>query len=386
MAKRPLPPRPRKIPKEPARPAPANKPEDPKRSKSASLLVYLILICCFGNLLPYIITTSVNCGLARSFIRQGAFEHLVSVRDIKKRELENYFFERRGDAYQLCTNILFKWAITSYIDAYRRGGTGESKFAGIEGVRYKEVDERYHKILSGFADAYGYYDVLIVDPEGDVVASARKNPELGVNLNAEKYKNTTLYKAFEEGKIGLTVTDMEWYEAYNGPAQFVSSPILKESGESTLLGVLILFMDGQQINEIMEERSGLKESGETYLVGDNYLMLSDSRFTVAASEVLKMRVDTKPAIMAMEGETGVRIAKDYRGVEVLSAYTYVQISPEVRWALLAEIDKAEALSIESSMVTRVVWMTFAMIPIWAIIIFVFFRIMRQEFLYEDEKQ
>jgi hypothetical protein len=53
---------------------------------------------------------------------------------------------------------------------------------------------------------------------------------------------------------------------------------------------------------------------------------------------------------------------------------------------LAEIDKAEALSIESSMITRVVWMTFAMIPIWAIIIFVFFRIMRQEFLYEDEER
>ncbi|MCP4365496.1 MAG: hypothetical protein GY800_09390, partial [Planctomycetes bacterium] len=61
-------------------------------------------------------------------------------------------------------------------------------------------------------------------------------------------------------------------------------------------------------------------------------------------------------------------------------------APDVRWALLAEIDKAEALSIENSMITRVVWMTFAMIPIWAIIIFVFFRIMRQEFLYEDEER
>ncbi len=386
MAKRPLSPRPRKVPKDPAKPAPAKGPEGSNRSKSVSLLIYLIVICCFGNLLPYIITTSVNCGLARGFIRQEAFDHLVSVRDIKKRELENYFFERRGDAYQLCTNILFKWAITSYIDAYRRGGSEGKQYAGIDGVRYKEVDERYHKILSGFADAYGYYDVLIVDPEGNVVASARKNPELGQNLATDKYKNTTLYSAFEEGKEGLTVTDMEWYEAYNGPAQFVSSPIMKDNGESAVLGVLILFMDGQQINEMMEQRSGLKDSGETYLVGEDYLMLSDSRFTVAASEVLKLRVDTKPVMLALEGNTGVRIAEDYRDVKVLSAYTYVQGAPDVRWALLAEIDKAEALSIENSMITRVVWMTFAMIPIWAIIIFVFFRIMRQEFLYEDKER
>ncbi|MEE9584353.1 MAG: hypothetical protein V3W51_02625 [Candidatus Brocadiales bacterium] len=380
MAQRRLPPRSHKKTEEPVEPVSGAGPPGPERSKSLSLLIYLIVICSLGNLLPYIITTSVNCGLARSFIRTEAFDHLVSVRDIKKRELEDFFFERRGDAYQLCTNILFKWAITSYIYAYQREGTEGREFAGITGARYKEVDERYHGILSGFADAYGYYDVLIADPEGNIVASARRNPELGANVNSEKYANTTLQEAFEHGKTGLTVTDMEWYNVYNGPAQFVAAPILKEGEEATLLGVLILFMDGAKINEMMEQRPGLKESGETYLVGPSMYMLSDSRFTVAASEVLKLKVDTRPARMALAGETGVRIARDYRDVKVLSAYTYLDIAPDVRWALLAEIDKAEALAIESSMITRVVWMTFAMIPIWAIIIFIFYRIMKQEFL------
>lgn len=386
MAKRPSSPRPHKKfrkpiqPVKPEQPAPDAEHPESKKSKSTSLLIYLIVICCFGNLLPYIITTSVNCAVARSFIRKEAFDHLVSVRDIKKREVENFFFERRGDAYQLCTNLLFKWAITSYIDAYRRGGTEGKKYAGIEGVRYKEVDERYHGILSGFADAYEYYDVLIADPEGNVVASARKNPELGANLNSEKFAKTTLKEAFEHGKMGLTVTDMKWYDIYNGPAQFVSAPILKDSEESNLLGVLILFMDSAKIDGIMTQRPGLKESGETYLVGQDYLMRSDSRFTVAASEVLKLKVETKPVKLALNGETDVRIADDYRDVKVLSAYTYIDVAPDVRWALLAEIDKAEALGMESSMITRVVWMTFAMIPIWAIIIFVFYRIMKQEFL------
>ncbi|MFQ5956301.1 MAG: hypothetical protein ACE5KK_00835 [Candidatus Brocadiales bacterium] len=383
MAQRPLSPRTHKKPKNPKKPVePVSTASPPggKKVKSTSLLVYLIVICCFGNLLPYIITTSVNCGLARGFIRQEAFDHLVSVRDIKKRELENFFFERRGDAYQLCTNLLFKWAITSYIDAYLRGGTEGQKYAGITGVRYKEVDERYHKILSGFCDAYEYYDVLIMDPEGNVVASAKKNPELGTNIFDEKYAETPLKKAFEDGKMGLTVSDMEWYGPYNAPAQFVSSPILKETAETPLLGVLILFMDGEKVNEMMTQRPGLKESGETYLVGGDKLMRSDSRFTTAASEVLKMRVDTKPVRRALAGETDVRIARDYRDVKVLSAYTYVDIGSDVRWALLAEIDKAEALALEGSMVARVVWMTFAMIPIWGIIIFIFFRMMKQEFL------
>lgn len=381
MARKPIPSRAhRKTKKPPEQVEPVSAASPPGPKKSSSLLVYLIIICCFGNLLPYIITTSVSCALARGFIRQEAFDHLVSVRDIRKRELENFFFERRGDAYQLCTNLLFKWAITSYIDAYRRGGTEGEKYAGITGVRYKEVDERYHKILSGFCEAYEYYDVLIADPDGNVVASAKKNPELGANLFNEKYSRTPLKVAFENGKSGLTVSDMEWYDPYNAPAQFVSAPVLKEDEGASLLGVLVLFMDGTKINEMMTQRPGLKESGETYLVGMDKLMRSDSRFTTAASEVLKMRVDTVGVNEALEGITNVKIIEDYRDVKVLSAYTYIDIGGGVRWALLAEIDKAEALALEGSMIARVVWMTFAMFPIWGIIIFVFFRIMKQEFL------
>ena len=376
---------PRRRPQEPARPAAGSGPHEDKRAKSTSLLIYLIIITFFGNLIPYAITSSVNCMVARSYIRKEALDHLVSVRDIKKRELENFFFERRGDAYQLCTNILFKWAITSYVDAYRRGGVAGNEKAGLKGQRYKEVDERYHRILSGFADAYQYYDVLIVDVDGNIVASAKKNPELGVNLlKNEKYRDTTLAKAFDRGKSGLTITDIAWYEGYNGPAQFVAAPIIKESEDAPLLGVLILFMDGTQINDIMQQRPGLKESGETYLVGEDYLMRSDSRFTLHSSEILKLKVDTKPVRRGLSGRTDTGITDDYRDVRVLSAYTDIQVAPDVRWALVAEIDKAEALGMEGAMISRVVWMTFAMIPIWALIIFLFYRIMKQEFLTEEQ--
>ncbi|MCB7130290.1 MAG: hypothetical protein J3T61_12220, partial [Candidatus Brocadiales bacterium] len=129
---------------------------------------------------------------------------------------------------------------------------------------------------------------------------------------------------------------------------------------------------------------GLKESGETYLVGQDFLMRSDSRFTTNASEILKLEVDTNPSRKAInEGVTDYGIYRDYRGVKVISAFTPIQISPEVRWALVAEIDKAEALSMEGAMISRVVWMTFAMIPIWVLIIFLFYRIMKQEFLTEE---
>ncbi len=335
----------------------------------SNLLYYLIVLCCFGNLLPYIITTTVNCANARGFIRQEAFDHLVSVRDIKKKEIENFFNERRGDAYQICHNALFKWVVTSYEEAYRKGG--------LEGRDYLDVEGRYGGILRGFADAYGYYDVLLVDMQGNVVCSARKHKELGKNILAHPYTDTPLTEAFKRGKTSLTVGDMKWYDVYNGPAQFVSSPLLKE-GASEPFGVLILHLDETRINDIMTQRSGLKQSGETYLVGQDLRMRSDSRFTTAASEVLKLKVDTIASREALAGKTDVKIIEDYRGVKVLSAYTPLEIATAIRWALVAEIDKAEALALDDKLINQAVYMTFAMFPIWGAIVFAFYRLIKKD--------
>lgn len=334
----------------------------------SSLLYYLIVLCCFGNFLPYIITTSVNCANARGFIRQEAFDHLISVRDIKKDAIEAFFSERRGDAMHICTNPLFKWTAISYQEAFKKGG--------LEGNDYREVDSRYGKVFPSYADAFGYYDILIIDMSGTVVCSTKKRPELGKNILAPPYSDTPLAKAFKRGQTVLTLGDIEWYEPYSGPAQFLSSPIKKDR-EDEPIAILVLHMDGNRIDDIMTKRPGLKESGETYLVGQDLLMRSDSRFS-PVSDVLKMKVETDASRQALAGKTDARIIRDYRNVSVLSAYTPLEVSSGVRWALIAEIDKAEALALEDRLFNQVVYMTFAMFPIWGGIVFVFYRLIRRD--------
>lgn len=340
----------------------------PTQKPKSNLLYYLIVLCCFGNFLPYIITTSVNCANARGFIRQEAFDHLVSVRDIKKAELEDFFSERRGDAIFLSTNPLFQWAVTSFLEAFQKGG--------LEGSDYTEVNERYGKMLTRFADTMGYYNILVVNMAGNVVWDARRRTELGKNILATPYAETPLAEAYKQGKTGLAIGDIRWHEVYKGPAMFISIPMKREGYEEPF-AVLIFHLDGTKINDMMTQRPGLKESGETYLVGQDLLMRSDSRFT-PVSDVLKMKVDTVATRESLAGETDVRIIKDYRNVPVLSAYTPIEISAGVRWALMAEIDEAEALSLSNKLVNQVVYMTFAMVPIWGGIIFAFYRLIKKD--------
>jgi methyl-accepting chemotaxis protein len=100
----------------------------------------------------------------------------------------------------------------------------------------------------------------------------------------------------------------------------------------------------------MEQRSGMGETGEVYLVGPDYLMRSDSYLdpqghSVAASFANPQQgsVRTDAVRRALEGETGADVVRDYNGNPVLSAFAPVQVGGHT-WAILADIDVAEAFS------------------------------------------
>lgn len=89
----------------------------------------------------------------------------------------------------------------------------------------------------------------------------------------------------------------------------------------------------------MQVTAGMGATGETYIVGKDRLMRSDSRFS-KTSTILKTRIDTMTATRALNGESGIAVADDYRGVRVLSAFQPFGFRG-VDWAILAEIDVAE---------------------------------------------
>ena len=90
----------------------------------------------------------------------------------------------------------------------------------------------------------------------------------------------------------------------------------------------------------MQERAGLGETGEAYLVGADKMMRSNSRFSEKPT-ILVNKVDTEAVKDAIAGKADYKIMKDYRGVPVLSAYMPFNVLGH-NWAILAEIDKAEA--------------------------------------------
>ncbi len=107
--------------------------------------------------------------------------------------------------------------------------------------------------------------------------------------------------------------------------------------------ILVLAISMDAINTIMlnnDPMSGLGLSGETYLVGPDFLMRSASRFQPGS--ILKTTVKTQPVTAALEGLAATITASDYRNISVLSSYGKIMI-PGLDWVLLAEIDEHEAM-------------------------------------------
>ncbi len=214
----------------------------------------------------------------------------------------------------------------------------------VEGI-YHNQHQRFHPWFRQILSARGYYDIFLVDPEGNVVYTVFKELDYATNLLDGKYNQSGLSQAFKaalssrkEGDISFV--DFAPYAPSNGtPASFISTPVVSQSGFE---GVLIFQMPIDRINQVLQLSVGMGETGETYLVGNDYLMRSDSRFS-EESTILKNKVQTATVKKALEGETGAEITRDYRNIPVLSAYQPFDFQ-NVRWALIAEIDEQEMLA------------------------------------------
>ena len=208
---------------------------------------------------------------------------------------------------------------------------------------YNKVHAKYHPWFRHLMEARGYYDVFLIDDDGNVAYSVFKEADFATNLNTGKWKDTDLAKVYrmveDNYKKGyVAFTDFKGYAPSAGaPASFIATPIFDLEGKHH--GVLIFQMPVDKLNEVMKNPAGMGETGESYLVGKDLLMRSDSRFS-DQSTILKTKIDTEQVHKALGGEDGVMIGQDYRGAEVLAAYGPLDFQG-VRWGVLAEIDMEE---------------------------------------------
>ena len=215
-----------------------------------------------------------------------------------------------------------------------------------DGSLYSQAHAKYHPYFRTFLRDRGYYDVFLFDPAGNLVYTVFKELDYATNLMNGQWAGTDLGNSFRAalnpsaaGKVNFH--DFKSYAPSNGvPASFMSTSILDQAGK--IKGVVVFQMPIERLDKLMQQRAGLGQTGETYIVGSDYLMRSDSRFS-ETSTILKTEIRTHQVELALNNNNGILVGQDYRGVPVVAAYKPFKFM-ETEWAILAEQDYSEAFA------------------------------------------
>ena len=335
----------------------------------------IIAISLAIGLLAIIVTGTASYLTARNSLEKEAFNKLIAVRDIKKSQIEEYVQRIQDDVVSLSESTMTIEAMKAFKQAFHQLGadvtrhlkdayihdnphpTGQKENLdyAADGSEYSQLHKKYHPIVRSYLRKYGYYDIFLVDPQtGHIVYTVFKELDYATSLTTGTYRDSGIADCFRavnslRDPAETRLVDFAPYAPSHGAAaSFIGSPIYDGAEK---IGVLMFQMPVDKINAIMQERSGLGDSGETYLVGEDKLMRSNSRFE-KESTIIKKEVDTRGVLDALSGTVSMEIFLDYRGIPVLSAYAPLQLKG-LKWVIMSEIDEAEAYAPVNALRNRV---------------------------------
>ncbi|MFQ5688175.1 MAG: cache domain-containing protein [Candidatus Scalindua sp.] len=264
-------------------------------------------------------------------IKKGYFNHLVTTRDLLKLQIWNYFNERYGDIDVLSRNPVIAKGFTRLSGAFHAYGLQNEQFLKIKSI--------YQPLMEYYVSAYGYANIFFIDRDGSVIYSALQEDFSGTDLFVGEFKEHRIAKMFKMALEDVGFEDYYWNDKVNDFTAYFGAPVFEAE---SLLGVIVIEIPFAHLDTMLTQRAGMGQTGEMYLVGEDGLMRSNSRFSTKPT-MRKREVNTEATKEAFEGYVGVRAIDDYRGVHVLSAYTPLNLN-FINWALLVEIDEAEALA------------------------------------------
>jgi len=194
---------------------------------------------------------------------------------------------------------------------------------------YRIIEKRFLETLSL---TNRFDELFVVDLNGEVVFST------DATRQGRIYENETL---FQEGLKGFFVQPPGVSLSLDRTSVFVARPITDEETNDTQ-GLLVGRATPDELNNVMLERAGLGNSGETYLVSSNNVLLTPSRFEdegYVAGETTVRTTGVNETLGNLRGGTGSY--DGYRDVSVIGVYKWL---PELQLVLVAEQDRSEALS------------------------------------------
>lgn len=287
-----------------------------RRGLTAKFLLYFILIA----ILPLLVVSYMAYRNGRDAIVANTFETLSGALVLKESEIDRWLSD---------TIVGFEdIAKDTRIAGYAKEAMAHASPDLQRELSHDEAHEKISALLNEVdtITSLNFFEFFILSPTGEVHVTT--DP-----LQEGKFKEDRLY--FREGLTKTTLQPFYFSVTFTRPALTVSTPLKDSQGK--VVGVLAGRMRLERISRIMEERTGLGETGETYLINSSHFLMTTARygypftqgmFTVGTTDCVKKK------------QTAVALYRNYKGTDVIGAYQWI---PKYRVCMMGEISQGEAL-------------------------------------------
>ena len=310
-----------------------------------------------------VLVTGIIVGASTYFRTLGIMEtkiakELMLVVELKAQHLKNYLNSIEEDIELLSYNPILINTTKQFIEAWNELktedktkylqnyyitnnpypiGKKDSLDEADDKSSYSSIHKKFHPWLRRFLKTKEYYDIFIFNTQGDLIYTVFKEKDFATNLVSGKWKDTGLGNVFNmamKRPAGEKVFfDFKEYTPSNGnTASFIATPIYDNEKK---IGVLAFQMPIGRINKIMNEGSYLGKTGEIYLIGNDYLMRSNSKLT-DSSTILKRKIINEATKAVLNKKAGVQVlSKGHMDQKSRSAYMPI-IFHKSNWGIVAE--------------------------------------------------
>lgn len=330
-----------------------------RKSVRRWLMAFFIL----GTLIPIMLIAYLSFYYSRKSLREAAFERLSVINEIRKNQMLAYIKERMANLTMLAESGDAMWSLNSLEDYYNMK-TGPAPVFDVTSEEYKAVYEKNDPFFRKSLEIFGYQDIyLICKRHGHVMYTAKKEKDLGTDLNTGPYRGYGLARVWEKAikEKKAVMEDFSVYAPTGRPAAFIAVPLNDDSGNP--VAVVAAQIGEEQIGSVMQKKRSLGESGETYFLGEDFLVRAHSRSDSPLS-VLQSKIDGSAVRRALNDQTGVELTNSYTGRKALTAYSDLgldeALGTEFEWAVISEMDEKEAFAPIYELKVQILWIGFVL--------------------------
>lgn len=298
---------------------------------------FIILFLVIG-VIPSSIIGAVLIFQSMNSMEDQIIANLSAVAEYKTKYFEDWMIQRYTDMHLITGFDLMESACSNLF----------SDDLAIRQLGMEQV-KQYFNLTMARTDVYS--DMKLIDMQGNQLYSVQGFTGNVSNkdyfINAIKCNNREIEGILtaEFGCHRLYATPIIYSDELEEPTKYISHIVYKD-GTTIPVAILVFAMNINKINEVLSDTTGLGETGETYLVGSDHLLQSDTRFT-EHSDILNKQINTfgiEDTLERMEARRGPGICKNltyenYIGAEVIGHNHYL---PTEHVVLATEITSDEA--------------------------------------------